>query len=87
MGCFLQQARHLGYSAYHFWKSDSEVVSRLIVNRVSCAPQITMLVDRIHELVNQEWMIEVTHTYHEGNICADWLTKQALYLSCDFHFF
>ncbi|KAK4276048.1 hypothetical protein QN277_019040 [Acacia crassicarpa] len=43
------------------------------------------IVQRIQRLMAQEWRVTVSHTYREGNLCADMLATYALDLEPGYH--
>ena len=43
------------------------------------------LIKKIRSFAQQEWQMEVVHTYWEGNQRADWLANNSLNLDLGFH--
>ncbi|CAL1384434.1 unnamed protein product [Linum trigynum] len=57
-------------------ESDSQLALDLIKNRTDAAhPHSTGLIRR---LLGQDWVVQLAHTYREGNRVADWLSKHSL---------
>ncbi|CAL1358846.1 unnamed protein product [Linum trigynum] len=59
-------------------ESDSRLAIDLIQHRVDHVHPLASLLRSIRRLVAQDWLVNIVHTYREGNRVADWLSKHGL---------
>lgn len=59
-------------------ESDSKVLVDLVSSSERLPSEVPKLVRRIRLLAQRLWKVEFTHSWREGNRCADWLANQSL---------
>ncbi|CAL1373122.1 unnamed protein product [Linum trigynum] len=59
-------------------ESDSQLALDLIKNRTDAAHLHATILGLIRRLLAQGWVVQLAHTYREGNRVADWLSKHSL---------
>ncbi|KAK2425118.1 Polynucleotidyl transferase, ribonuclease H superfamily protein [Trifolium repens] len=70
----LRQAYRLGFRKVEL-NIDSEVVVRVLMKGSSTSASGCSLLKRIWNLLKEDWLIEVSHTYREANKCVDALAN------------
>ncbi|CAL1397774.1 unnamed protein product [Linum trigynum] len=59
-------------------ETDSQLVIQWIKNRVDPLHPHASLLSSIRRCLTRDWLVNITHTYREGNRVADWLSKHSL---------
>ncbi|CAL1354069.1 unnamed protein product [Linum trigynum] len=59
-------------------ESDSQLALDLIKQRTDSVHPYSTILGSIRRLIAQSWVVQLVHTYREGNIVADWLSKHSL---------
>ncbi|CAL1380726.1 unnamed protein product [Linum trigynum] len=59
-------------------ETDSKLAIDLIRNREDPAHPHSTILAAIRRLLSQNWVVQLVHTYREGNRVADWLSKHSL---------
>jgi len=67
--------------SYLIVESDSMVFVDIVTNNCNINGTIHSLVQRIQEILRQEWHTQVIQSWHEGNICDDWLANFSLFFN------
>ncbi|KAI9128124.1 hypothetical protein K1719_001117 [Acacia pycnantha] len=80
LGFLARSKVRIVYSAW-VW-NDVELGPRDLEGNISAN---TCLVRRIQQLLSQQWRVNITYGYREGNRCADFLATYALALEEGFH--
>ncbi|CAL1352415.1 unnamed protein product [Linum trigynum] len=73
----LEMAWKKGYRAVRL-ESDSQLAVQLINNRSDPVHPHATLLSAIRRKIGQEWLVNISHVYREGNRVADWLSKHSL---------
>ncbi|CAL1405248.1 unnamed protein product [Linum trigynum] len=66
-------------------ESDSQLDIQLINSRHDPVHPYATLLAAIRRKLGQDWLVNITHTYREGNRAADWLSKHSLVYPYDMH--
>ncbi|PKI39106.1 hypothetical protein CRG98_040530 [Punica granatum] len=82
----LELAWDRGYR-YVVLELDSQVVQRLLSNQPPTNSYLDPLVNNINNILYRDWHVEVSHTYQESNMCADWMARWATSFSLGSYFF
>ncbi|KAK4270869.1 hypothetical protein QN277_019637 [Acacia crassicarpa] len=64
---------------------DCLVALKLVQHNNDLANASSSIVRRIHNLLDEDWRVTITHVYREGNQCADFLATFALNLEEGLH--
>ncbi|CAL1400519.1 unnamed protein product [Linum trigynum] len=59
-------------------ETDSQLALDLLNKRMNPTHPLATLLRAIRRLIAQEWVVQLVHTYREGNRVADWLSKHSL---------
>ncbi|CAL1353768.1 unnamed protein product [Linum trigynum] len=59
-------------------ESDSPLALDLIKNRTDAAHPHATILGSIRHLLARGWVVQLAHTYQEGNRVANWLSKHSL---------
>ncbi|CAL1353808.1 unnamed protein product [Linum trigynum] len=59
-------------------ESNSQLALQIIDNRRDSVHPHATLLGAIRRLLAKEWVVQLVHTYREGNRVADWLSKHSL---------
>ncbi|CAL1398877.1 unnamed protein product [Linum trigynum] len=59
-------------------ESDSQLAIQLIKDRQDPIHPYAGILMSIRRLLSQDWLVNIVHTYREGNRAADWLSKHSL---------
>jgi hypothetical protein len=73
----LKIARSLGFS-HLIVKSDSKLLVDMITNNCKIKEATLVLLRRNRDLNNLLWHVQINHTLHKCNKCANWLTSYSL---------
>ncbi|CAL1377168.1 unnamed protein product [Linum trigynum] len=73
----LELAWKLGFRVVKF-ASDSQLAIQLIQDRHDPIHPYATLLGLVRRKLSQDWLVNLSHTYREGNRFADWLSKHSL---------
>ncbi|CAL1403276.1 unnamed protein product [Linum trigynum] len=59
-------------------ETDSQVAIQLVNHRTDSLHLYDALLTAIRRKISQDWVVNLIHTYREGNRVADWLSKHSL---------
>ncbi|CAL1368627.1 unnamed protein product [Linum trigynum] len=73
----LELAWKLGFRVVKL-ASDSQLAIQLIQDRQDPIHPYATLLGLVRRKLSQDWLVNLSHTYREGNRVADWLSKHSL---------
>ena len=56
-------------------EGDSSLLVDMVTGKCNINGNVPTLIRRICDLKNMSWHVQINHTWHEGNISADWLAN------------
>ncbi|CAI0545215.1 unnamed protein product [Linum tenue] len=66
-------------------RTDSKTAISIMSSRTTYGGRYHNLWSQLQDLINQEWEIEISHTFREGNKSADYLANKGHSLNLGYH--